>query len=153
MIKQKEISFKKGDYKLIDIRTFPIESYDVDDLPSSVRFINEYYKLNEIDREINIVLAYNGIEQLEMVYELGIGTYDQAPFYNRNLALFALLSHCDQFRIIHNHPNDVLNNSNDDLIISNIVLTTLSLFDLKYLGSIIISSEGYRELGKEIVLY
>ena len=150
MIYQKEICGNNTELHLKNIRNFNCSYYGLD---GSVQFLNKYFKLDQKNCEMVIACGYNRSDQLNSILVISSGDREHSNYYNRVFAIYSILSNLYGFRIFHNHPSGELEASEDDISVMSIAINTMNLLELKFLGSVIITSEGYLNIGQQPEYY
>ena len=83
------------------------------------------------------------LDNLKSVYLISKGNWNGSQFYEREVGVYMLLSHCDFFRLFHNHPNGALFGSKDDETIGFYTGRIANVFGLQCLGNYIVTKDGY----------
>ena len=128
-----------------------INSIDVDsekqfDDERTVIFLKKYLHLNELISEHVYVVCYNLNHSIAGIYCLGIGNYNSCDVYNRNLAIFLLLSGSIYFRLFHNHPNNLLQASDSDIASAQQLEILGNLLEIKFKGSYILTKNTWKNI-------
>lgn len=137
--------------KLLTVSSFPAENDNLmyDD-GANVYFLNKYLHLGEMDSEHLFVIAYSEPFCVGL-YLLSLGDFEEtSPYSNRNLLMFLALTGANAFRIFHNHPNGVLEASGNDKSNSMTMKTFADYMGIKFLGSLIITKDGWCDVDDEI---
>jgi DNA repair protein RadC len=71
------------------------------------------------------------------------GTIDQVILYPRKLIERAIIHKASGIILIHNHPSGHAEPSSEDKILTNEIISSAKLFDLRVLDHIIVSKGGY----------
>jgi DNA repair protein RadC len=82
----------------------------------------------------------NEVIDYEIVQE---GTIDQVILYPRKLIERAIIHKASGIILIHNHPSGHAEPSSEDKILTNEIISSAKLFDLRVLDHIIVSKGGY----------
>ena len=87
-------------------------------------------------------VALDGQNRIYNWTQLSQGTVNQAAFYRRELARWALMQDAVGVILVHNHPSGTLRPSDADLTTMNQAKETLAALDINLLDSIIVVSGG-----------
>lgn len=128
-----------------------INSIDIDsetqfDDERTVELLRKYLYLNEFIAEHVYVVGYNLNHSIAGIYCLGIGDYNSCDVYNRNIAIFLLLSGSVYFRLFHNHPNDLLQTSDSDKASATQLEILGRLLEIEFKGSYILARNTWKNI-------
>lgn len=128
------------------INTINIDNHTKFDAEKTVNLLKQYLFLNELSTEHVYIVGYNYDYQITGIYCVGIGENDTCNIYNRNVAIFLLLSGSIYFRLFHNHPNNSLEISESDRA-SAIQLELIGqLLKIEFKGSYILTHKLWRDI-------
>lgn len=99
-------------------------------------------RIGDKEREIFCVLYLNSQHNLIEVDELFMGTIDAAAVYPREIAKAALAHNAAAVILGHNHPSGTTDPSAADRHITERIISSLSLLDIRVLDHVIVSTEG-----------
>lgn len=107
------------------------------------RFIGKVHKLG---REIMILVVLN--RRKKVIYETTLykGTENNIPLSIQEVFNEIILHHGHYFYLIHNHPNDFIEPSEEDLIFTEEVMRQSKKFNFVLLDHLIIGDSGYYAL-------
>lgn len=82
----------------------------------------------------------NEVIKYEIVQE---GTIDQVVLYPRKVMESAIVNKASSLILVHNHPSGHVEPSDEDRILTDEIIASAKLFDLRVLDHIIIAKSGY----------
>ena len=117
---------KNGKPYLIKVRDLGKEyvEYTIDNI---IKILNNILKLNEINVEKFYIIAIQDEKIIGCMLNRS-GNRNNTALYNRNIALFLLLSGATDYIVSHNHPNGINYPSEED---------KLSTYTLEAMGRLI----------------
>ena len=116
------------------------EEYADDELLSIIRWC---LHIDEIDREEVYVLAtnYNGVPL--GIFHVSNGDYKGASVYHREIAVFLLLIGAKRFYLYHNHTDNVIEPSADDINVAISLRQMGQLLDIEFVDNFILCKSGW----------
>ena len=137
LVKSKNSLFKK--FKV----TSSFEAYD---------FIKKVYKGSIEVFESFYAVFLNNSNEITSFSKVSQGGITSTVIDVRLLSCLALKSLSVGVILVHNHPSGKLSPSTSDIQVTKKVKNTLSMFDVKVLDHLIVSSEGYFSFADKGVL-
>ena len=115
-------------------------SYDIASL------MVEEYDMNQLFIEYVYVLGFDCSNRLLGIVELGHQTDTQTTTPIRELFISLLLMGANNFILVHNHPNNSLEPSIEDMNLTNKILLSANLLDIMFRDAIIVCDEDFTSL-------
>lgn len=109
-------------------------------------------RIGDKEREIFCVLYLNSQHQLIEVEELFMGTIDGAAVYPREIAKAALAHNAAAVILGHNHPSGITEPSAADRRITERIVSSLGLLDIRVLDHVIVSTSESFSFAEEGLL-
>tara|TARA_R110002110_G_scaffold415854_1_gene658277 strand:+ start:11184 stop:11648 length:465 start_codon:yes stop_codon:yes gene_type:complete len=106
-------------------------------------------RIGDREREIFCVLYLNSQHKLIEVDELFSGTIDGAAVYPREIAKGALAHNAAAVILGHNHPSGTTEPSTADRRITERIVSSLGLLDIRVLDHVIVSTENSFSFAEE----
>ena len=106
-------------------------------------------RIGDKEREIFCVLYLNSQHKLIEVDELFMGTIDGAAVYPREIAKAALAHNAAAVILGHNHPSGTTEPSAADRRITERIVSSLGLLDIRVLDHVIVSTESSFSFAEE----
>ncbi len=100
-------------------------------------------------RENCFIMYLNTKNKLLCVELHAQGTIDQAIVYPREIIRKALFCNATGVIVIHNHPSDICNPSNEDKMLTTRIKEACNIMDIKLLDHIIIAGKEYFSFQEE----
>lgn len=125
-----------------------VESFDIstgDDLSvyDILYIVKECFSLDILNNEHVYIVSTDYRGKIIGVFLVSIGDYKGCNVYNRSIGIFLLLIGTKKFLMVHNHPDNQVYASVDD-ITNSIELDGLGkLLGLQFVGSYIIGRDGW----------
>ncbi len=101
-----------------------------------------------LNNEKLYVAAINGNELIGL-YNVSVGNSGETQVYIKEAMTFLLLSGADRCVFYHNHPNDVLENSENDIASLRDIFNALEILGIGYEDDVIIGKSGYYSLDQK----
>lgn len=105
-------------------------------------------KLGKMDSEHLYCLAINSNNEIVGIINIALGNYKSVQVYRRNIILFLALTGAKGFADYHNHPNNVIKASSDDIVSKAQMENIANLLEIEYLGSFILGRDKYLRVGE-----
>tara|TARA_B100001540_G_scaffold198239_1_gene174629 strand:+ start:5417 stop:5881 length:465 start_codon:yes stop_codon:yes gene_type:complete len=106
-------------------------------------------RIGDREREIFCVLYLNSQHRLIDVDELFMGTIDGAAVYPREIAKAALARNAAAVILGHNHPSGTTEPSAADRRITERIVSSLGLLDIRVLDHVIVSTDATFSFAEE----
>lgn len=124
--------------EIIDISTG--DNLRIDDI---LYIIKECFFLDILNNEHVYVVSTNYCGKIIGTLLVSIGDYKECNVYNRSIAIFLLLSGAKKFALIHNHPDNQVYSSADDVASSMVIDNLGKLLGIDFMGSYIVGKDGW----------
>jgi len=152
-LNQYEIFQKENKIPYLSVlKTFELDSlYDYYDFENDIEvcyMMSDSIGLGKYNHENMFALSYY-YNLIKGIYLIGKGGYDGvSSFSKRELASFLLLTGATSFKIFHNHPNGVLDVSQNDELSAMAFRGIGHTIDIELTGSYIVTLDGYYNIEK-----
>ena len=107
------------------------------------RMLNEVFRMNKLSTEMSYVIALDHAKNPKGICKIGQGDANATPTSMQNIFTFLLLSGAYSFILIHNHVSKMPNPSPEDKTITMRAGMFANMFDMEFIGHMIIHPEGY----------
>lgn len=114
---------------------------------------NEVFELEEVQEIKDAVqehLLFIGLDRgnnIRNISLLGIGTSNEISIDSKYIVRIALISASDKVILVHNHPSNKLEPSNNDRHITNVTSKLLKAFNIELMDHIIVAENNYISMG------
>lgn len=150
MISECSIVYNDHDLPKINVlRTYKDLPSDDSSVLSQLKYLDKKTKLKDLAYEQTYVLSYNINGKLKAFMCVGSGDYDHCDVSLRNIGMFLTLSGAEKASIVHNHPEDVNEQSDDDIDLTNKFSNICQLFNVQFNGSYILTRSGITQIPYE----
>lgn len=112
----------------------------------------KYHYLETLDRENFILVLLNGNNKIIKEINLYKGTNHKMPISLKDVITELLVGKANKFLMIHNHPNGNKEPSDDDLIVTELLIEKAKEFEIEFFDHIIIYPGGYYSFKNECVI-
>ena len=110
--------------------------------------------IGNMESEHLYVIALDSDSIVKGIYLLGLGTPEGISAYEqRSMVMFLVLIGGISFFTIHNHPNDVLKESESDTIFDAMIKGAGSVVGIKCIGNFAVTNDGYIDVFTKEVKY
>ena len=127
-----EIEKKQRDIEKIKIKT-----------PKEVFSLQEVQEIKDAIQEHLIFIVLDKGNNIRTIRLLGIGTSSEINIDYKDIVRTALVNACDRVILVHNHPANNLEPSNQDRNLTNTINKLLYIFNIKLLDHIIVTENNY----------
>ncbi len=127
-----EIEKKQRDIEKIKIKT-----------PKEVFSLQEVQEIKDAIQEHLIFIGLDKGNNIRTIRLLGIGTSSEINIDYKDIVRTALVNACDRVILVHNHPANNLEPSNQDRNLTNTINKLLYIFNIKLLDHIIVTENDY----------
>lgn len=118
-------------------------SSKIDTSENAVSLIRDLFNPDEMAEERMWIAAVDTKLRPKAVFELSHGGYDTTPTHGPNIFVRVLLSGCQRFILLHNHPSGDVTPSNLDLDFDTRIKEGGNLLGLELMDNIIIGEDGF----------
>lgn len=116
----------------------PIEVFNLEEVQEIKDAIQEHLLFIGLDRG-------NNIRNISL---LGVGSSSEISVNCKDILRTALMSASDKVILVHNHPSNSLNPSNQDRNMTNTINKFLKVFNIELLDHIIVAENNYISMGE-----
>lgn len=113
------------------------------DINNCMNILNDYAGLSRLPIEHVYLASVDKVNKINGVIKIAEGNENHAEMSKRKITSFLLLVGSSHFLMVHNHPNDVMYASNDDIISEMMMNTIAGMIEIKFDGSYIAGKNGY----------
>lgn len=118
-------------------------SSKIDTSENAVSLIRDLFNPDEMAEERMWIAAVDTKLRPKAVFELSHGGYDTTPTPSPNIFVRVLLSGCQRFILLHNHPSGDVTPSNLDLDFDTRIKEGCNILGLELLDNIILGEDGF----------
>lgn len=111
------------------------------------RMMRELFNMNRLAIEQTYVIAFDHKRQIKGVYLVGQGSESTCPVPSDSLFTFLLIIGARSFMTVHNHPGGSVQASDGEIQTTQNLQDRANLFNMLFLGSMIISENDYYVYG------
>ena len=105
--------------------------------------LNESFKMDKLITETSYVIAFDHTKMPKGICKVGQGGLGETPTPTQPIFTFLLLTGASSFVVAHNHISDMPNASESDKLVSKMIETLASSFDMEFIGHMVINPNGY----------
>ena len=105
--------------------------------------LNESFKMDKLITEVSYVIAFDHTKTPKGICKVGQGGLGETPTPIQPIFTFLLLTGASSFVVAHNHISDMPNASESDKLVSKMIETLASSFDMEFVGHMVINPNGY----------
>lgn len=133
------------------LKEYKDHHHDFDNLgfETVLNLVNVKYHLSELGCERLYLLGFSYKNEPLGIILISAGDYKGTFLYKRNIALGSLLMGAKKIILIHNHPGNNTEISEDDRSSSEEIRELCELIGIKYEGSIVFCRSGWIDLDDE----
>ncbi len=131
---------------LIRINEFDVTETDYDEA-FGIYIMANLIHLGIMENEHIYLLGINSKNEIIGIINIALGCQDNVPVYMRNIVLFLVLSGSKAFVDYHNHPNNIIEASSDDLVSEAHMCNIAKILEIEYLGSYILGQHEFIKVG------
>lgn len=107
------------------------------------RMLNEVFRMNRLSTEMSYVVAFDHAKKIKGVCQIGHGNANEVPTPMQNIFTFLMLVGANAFIVAHNHVSNLPEPSIDDKMVTMKTKTLSDMFDIEFIGHMIINPMGY----------
>ena len=150
MINEYNVLYDANDVPKINIlRSYKDVPKDDSSVLSQLKYLDSKTNLKDLAYEQVYVMSHNINQKLKGFMCVGSGDYDHCDIFFRNIGMFLLLSGAEMASIVHNHPEDVREQSDDDKDLTEKFNSVCDMFNIKSCGSFIVCRSGITQIPVE----
>lgn len=105
--------------------------------------LNRSFKLDSLITEVSYVIAFDHTKTPKGICKVGQGDLSETPTPMQPIFTFLLLAGASSFIVAHNHISDMPNASESDKIVTKMLGTLASSFDMEFIGHMVVNPNGY----------
>ena len=121
-----------------------VEIKTVDDV---LLLMKNIYSLDILESERAYLIGFDDNNYLIGCYCISIGDYNSTIINDRTIATVSLLIGAKSVLVLHNHPNDNLISTIDDMIVNSKTEKVIDIIGLNYIGGYVVSKFGWKKIG------
>lgn len=118
-------------------------SSKIDTSENAVSLIRDLFNPDEMAEERMWIVAVDTKLRPKAVFELSHGGYDTTLTHGPNIFVRVLLSGCQRFILLHNHPSGDVMPSNIDMDFDTRIKECCNILGLDLLDNIILGEDGF----------
>ena len=116
--------------------------------PNSVVKIKEVQEIRDAVQEHLLFLGLDRANNIRSISLIGVGTGNEITVDSKYIVRTDLVTASDRVILVHNHPSNKLEPSNQDRYISNVTSKLLKAFNIELLDHIIVTENSYISMGE-----
>lgn len=101
------------------------------------------FKMDRLLTEVSYVVAFDHTKAPKGICKVGQGGLGETPTPIQPIFTFLLLTGASSFIVAHNHISDMPDASESDKLITQMIETLASSFDVEFIGHMVINPNGY----------
>ena len=105
--------------------------------------LNDAFKMDRLITEVSYVITFDHKKIPKGICKVGQGGLSETPTPMQPIFTFLLLTGASSFIVIHNHISDMPNPSEADNLVTAMMGTLATAFDVEFIGHMIINPNGY----------
>ena len=105
--------------------------------------LNKSFKMDSLITEVSYVIAFDHNKMPKGICKVGQGGLSETPTPMQPVFTFLLLTGASSFIVIHNHISDMPHASEADNLVTTMMGTLATAFDIEFIGHMIINPNGY----------
>lgn len=125
-------------------------NYKITKTENVVEFVRNVLKIQNEPQEVCYLLTLDSRNKLVSFAEIGRGTIDMCKVLIADILKNVLLSNCQKFIILHNHPSGDSTPTNADIELTKRLYNAAELLQMQMLDHIVIGYENYQSCMQEI---
>ena len=115
---------------------------------SEVFQLKEVQEIKDAIQEHLLFIGLDNRNNIRNISLIGIGTSNEIKVDSKYIVRTALVTASERVILVHNHPSNQLDPSNNDKHISNITNKLLKVYNIHLLDHIIVSENNYLSMGE-----
>lgn len=140
------IQDEKEKPELIEIKNFEVLENIYDEI-YGIDIMSRFLHLGIMANEHSYILGINSNYEIQGIINIGIGNTDEVQNNTRIIILFLSILGSKKFTCYHNHPNDNIMASSDDIANEAQMEFIAKLLNIDFLGSYILGRKQYIKVG------
>lgn len=113
-------------------------------IEESIEILNHFFDMNRLNVEHAYLIGFDSKMNIVGIFLISVGTSNKCFFYQKNIATFLLLSGSERFIIYHNHPNGILDASENDMLALFTIKSLAATLEIEFIESVIVTKNGWR---------
>ena len=105
--------------------------------------LNRTFKMDSLITEVSYVIGFDHAKMPKGICKVGQGGLGETPTPMQPIFTFLLLTGASSFIVAHNHISDLPKASESDKMITNMLRTLGSSFNMEFIGHMVINPNGY----------
>ncbi len=138
-------SISRVKYYYQDEKTVPYDE-ELKDIETVYRLFRH---ISHEPQEKFIAIYLNTTNRIIAYEDLATGTVNKAIVYPREVVKGAILANASSVILVHNHPSDDLNPSDDDILLTTFVFQACKVLDIKVMDHLIVGKKDYYSFSQE----
>ena len=115
----------------------------------AVEFCNENFNLENLMQEHVYLIGFNTHQIITGVFLIGKGGSDRSVVGRKEILTALLLSGSSRFMLVHNHPNNNGEISNEDVTITSQLMYLVAMLEIEFVEHAIVTRDGYTSMKEE----
>lgn len=115
-----------------------------------VDFIINVLNINNEAQEVVYLLSLNNKNQLISFTEVARGGLDMCNISQNTIFKNVLLSNCNKFILVHNHPSGDPTPSKNDIEVTKQILKSSNILGIDFLDHLVIGDNEYKSIMKDL---
>lgn len=111
-----------------------------------VTLCNNNFNMKNLMQENVYLICLNSNQDITGVFLVNKGTSDTSLVGKREIFIALLLTGSSRFIVAHNHPNNSLNVSTDDINITNQLKLIATILDVEFIDHVIITKNSFTSM-------
>lgn len=137
------MTFSKIKLQIVKEKNYNYNSRIIKGTIDVVKCINDIEELDKAPEESTIIICLNAKNQIMAYSVVAKGGIDFCNLDFKNILKIVLLTNCNKFVLVHNHPSGEVKASKYDLDVTKRLREVAKLVDLQLLDHIIIGNNGF----------
>lgn len=105
--------------------------------------LDNVFKMDKLITEVSYVIAFDHAKKVKGVCRVGQGNANESPMPLQSIYTFLLLTGANAFIVAHNHISEMPEVSAGDKIITTKVNSFALMFEMEFIGHMILNPCGY----------
>ena len=122
--------------------------FDNGTIENQMIVLNDCLRIGEYESEHQFVIARDYDGYIKGIYLLGVGNTYSVIISRRNMIIFLALIGASDFYILHNHPNDNLEESEDDIVSNAFNMGCGEMIEIPCMGGYVVTRDGWLKIGE-----
>lgn len=113
------------------------------EISNCMNILNDYAGLSQLPIEHVYLASIDKLNRINGIIKIAEGNENHAEMSKRKITSFLLLLGSSHYLMVHNHPNDAMYASNDDIMSAMMMETIAGMIEITFEGSYIAGKTGY----------